>query len=275
MSVPDRSDSPGGVAAWAARIRPHLERTVAGIIAAGRELLEAKAELPHGDFGPLLDELGLSRRMAQRFMAVAAHPVLGNASPATHLPPSVTVLDELTRMPADELADALERGDIGPSTTRREAAELVRGATDEHLVADAIAARKAAEAAERRIYGVSLTEVDDNERLRILRAAVDAAEASGDSIAHYKALDALIDHADLVALEGRIQMGLKKAEAAVTILRSVAADTKWLDELSQTDLQAVIDEATRAGNHATAITAKSLLRLAGLVDDGPTGEATS
>jgi hypothetical protein len=115
---------PQPVAAWAERIRPHLTGAVGSIIAAGRELIEAKAALPHGQFGPLLAQLGLSPQHAQRFMRVADHPVLSNASPGRHLPASVTVLDELTRVPDEDLADALDRGVVGPSTTREEARAL-------------------------------------------------------------------------------------------------------------------------------------------------------
>lgn len=115
---------------WADRIRPHLEQTVSGILAAGRELIQAKASLPHGSFGPLLDTLGLQRQHAYRFMRVASHPVLSDVSPGIHLPSSVTVLDELTRWPDDELADALESGEIGPSTTRAEAKAMRPPADD-------------------------------------------------------------------------------------------------------------------------------------------------
>ena len=112
------------VAHWAARVRPHLARTAESIIAAGRELIDAKAALPHGQFGPLLDELGMSRHMAGRFMRVAANPVLANAAPVHGLPASVSVLDELTRWDDDELAEAIDSGTIGPSTTRDQAREV-------------------------------------------------------------------------------------------------------------------------------------------------------
>lgn len=112
------------VDSWADRIRPHLAGAMESILAAGRELIDAKAALPHGEFGPLLEQLGLSHGHAARFMRVADHPVLAKLSPATGLPASVTVLDELTRIPEDELVDAIDRGDIGPTTTRREAVDL-------------------------------------------------------------------------------------------------------------------------------------------------------
>jgi hypothetical protein len=102
---------------------------VEGIVGAGRELIEAKAALPHGQFGPLLAELGLSRDMAQRFMRVARHPVLGNAEHAQHLPAAIESLVLLTRVPDDELAEAIEAGQVTPATTRAEATALA--ATDD------------------------------------------------------------------------------------------------------------------------------------------------
>ena len=117
-------ESPPLVTTWADRIRPHLVGAVESIIDAGRALIDAKAALPHGEFGPLLTELGLSPQHAQRFMRVAQHPLLTNPSPGRHLPASVTVLDELTRVPDDELEEAIESGAVNPSTTREEAKAL-------------------------------------------------------------------------------------------------------------------------------------------------------
>lgn len=111
---------------WVERIRTHLARTVEGIVGAGRELTAAKEALPHGRFGPLLDELGLSPEMARRFMRVAANPAIANRSPETGLPSSVTVLDVLARLTEDELTEAIDTGEVASTTTRREAEEAVR-----------------------------------------------------------------------------------------------------------------------------------------------------
>lgn len=113
------------VSEWADRVRPHLVGAVEHIVAAGQELLDAKASLPHGSFGPLLDELGLSRPMAGRFMRVAANQVLAKCSPVSSLPAAVSVLDTLTRLDPDELEGAIGRGEITAATTRAEAEELI------------------------------------------------------------------------------------------------------------------------------------------------------
>jgi hypothetical protein len=113
------------LASWASRIRPHLNNAVDSLLSAGQQLLEAKAALPHGAFGPLLEELGLSRQMANRFMRVAANPVFANCSQVGALPPAVSVLDVLTRLDDDELQAAIETGQVSASTTRADAEHLV------------------------------------------------------------------------------------------------------------------------------------------------------
>lgn len=121
---------------WAARIRPHLAQAVEGIVAAGRELIAAKEALPHGQFGPLLASLDLSRQMANRFMRVASNPVLAKCSPVGGLPAAVSVLDTLTQLPDEELEAAIEAGEITPSTTRQQAVSLVKQRAHEAELAE-------------------------------------------------------------------------------------------------------------------------------------------
>lgn len=129
---------------WADRIRPHLVGAVENIIAAGRELNEAKEALPHGTFGPLLDELGLSRQMANRFMRVAANQVLSNRPPVGGLPAAVSVLDELTRLDDETLTAAIEAGEVTSSTTRDDARALVELHEHEQAIERGLTAMRAA-----------------------------------------------------------------------------------------------------------------------------------
>lgn len=110
---------------WAARIRPHLTRAVESIVAAGRELAEAKNALPYGEVGPLLAELSLGWRTADRFMAIAAHPILSNSTQWVQFPPSWRTLYELTKVPDERLVEAIETGAITPSTTRSAVQKLI------------------------------------------------------------------------------------------------------------------------------------------------------
>lgn len=123
------------ITAWSNKIRPHLVGAVENIIAAGRELEAAKEALPHGQFGPLLEKLGLSDQVAQRFMRIAGNAALTNPSRAKGLPAAVTVLDELTRIPEAELEAAIERGDVTATTTRQQARRLVAAETGTDPVA--------------------------------------------------------------------------------------------------------------------------------------------
>jgi hypothetical protein len=95
-------------------------------------------------------------------MRVASHPVIANATRGSGLPASASVLDVLARLGEEELTEAIEAGEVTASTTRQQAASLVKRKAYE----DRIAARAA--------------EVD---------AAVAEARGSGDPVALYRALD--------------------------------------------------------------------------------------
>ncbi len=140
------STSPSVMPYWVDRIRPHLVGAAEGIIAAGRELLAAKETLPHGAFGPLLTELGISPRTAQRLMRAAS--VLADATPVSHPPPaSVAVLDVLARLDDDDLAAAIASGAVTASTTRADAVALVQERRNTHGVEDLQRAEKTIRAA--------------------------------------------------------------------------------------------------------------------------------
>lgn len=122
------SDRPtAAVAAWAALIRPDLERAAEALFSVGDNLIKAKADLGHGRFGALLAELDISPRNAQRMMVVSRNAVLRDATRVSHLPSAWSVLHELARIPDEELAEAIENGSVTPDTTRVEAAALRAG----------------------------------------------------------------------------------------------------------------------------------------------------
>jgi hypothetical protein len=179
------------VEAWANRIRPHLAQAVEGIVAAGRELIDAKDALPHGSFGPLLDELGLSATMARRFMRVAAHPAIANQPRVVGLPAAIGTLDVLARLDEAELTEALEAGDVTPSTTRAEAMALVRGDRIDETYDDVRTLT----------LGATWAMLDDDQREAVLRQAVDQARDSGDPVALYRALDEMAAHWERRAAE--------------------------------------------------------------------------
>lgn len=52
-------------------IRDHLSRSAEAMLAAGRALIVARESLPHGDWMPFVDRVGLEVRVAQRMMQAA------------------------------------------------------------------------------------------------------------------------------------------------------------------------------------------------------------
>jgi N6-adenosine-specific RNA methylase IME4 len=109
---------------WADRIRIHMTRTVEAVIATGTTLVEAKAALNHGDWLPLLAEVGMSARTAQMLMAIANSP-LANACHARILPTGdITTLYHLTRLEPERLEAAIREGAVRPDLSRREAVQL-------------------------------------------------------------------------------------------------------------------------------------------------------
>jgi hypothetical protein len=113
------------VSIWTEKIRPHLAGAVEHIVAAGREFMAAKDALPHGEFGALCESLGVTTRTAQRFMAIARHPVLSDPTRASHLPASWSTLAELARLEEVEATDAVDAGKITPKLDRSDARIIV------------------------------------------------------------------------------------------------------------------------------------------------------
>lgn len=112
---------------WALRIAACWRASFDAILEVGRLLTEAKAALPHGDFGTMIDtELPFSASTAQRLMAIAADPKLSNAAHVQHLPPSWGTLYELTKLPEEQFDARIKDGTIRPDMERRDIATEVK-----------------------------------------------------------------------------------------------------------------------------------------------------
>jgi N6-adenosine-specific RNA methylase IME4 len=109
---------------WADIIRGDLTGAVEGLIAAGRHLLEAKAEHP-GTFVAWLDSrpFGISRSAAYNLMTVTA--ALGDFQTFGNFPPDRSALYELARLRRDQLSAAVEAGRVQPDMNRHDAKALV------------------------------------------------------------------------------------------------------------------------------------------------------
>ena len=104
--------SPASVSttACADRIRAAYGRTVDAVLDVGRELIAAKKSLPHGQFTAMVErDLPFQARAAQMYMRAADHPILSNPKWIALLPPSISKLDRLARLPPQELEAALAR----------------------------------------------------------------------------------------------------------------------------------------------------------------------
>jgi len=111
---------------WGAVVRADLGQAVAGFIAAGQHLAEAKRQILHGEWESWVRrECGISERTAQTLMQIARHPVLAKAQHAALLPPAWYTLYELSKLVPPLLEAAIDAGDVHPELERKQAAALV------------------------------------------------------------------------------------------------------------------------------------------------------
>jgi hypothetical protein len=111
---------------WAAVVRADLGQAVAGFIAAGRHLIEAKQQIPHGGWeGWVRQQVGISPQTAHKLMEVARHPALSNLAHARDLPSSWPTLYELSQLEPPLVEAAIQSGRITPELERKEARALV------------------------------------------------------------------------------------------------------------------------------------------------------
>ncbi|MDW9600189.1 DUF3102 domain-containing protein [Sinorhizobium meliloti] len=106
------------VSRWVVSITDAWQSTVRGIFETGRLLIAAKAELKHGEWLAVVEQLPFSARTAQRLMAIADDPRLANAAHASLLPPSWYTLYEMTKLPDGTFQMLIEDGTINPECER-------------------------------------------------------------------------------------------------------------------------------------------------------------
>ncbi len=106
---------------WANRISTELGKTVEAILDVGRLLVQAKADLDHGEWGRMFEErlLPFTQNTAHRLMLIAKHPVLSNCAHGHNLPPSWRTLYDLARIPEPTLKRAITDGLVTPEMERK------------------------------------------------------------------------------------------------------------------------------------------------------------
>ncbi|WP_140696017.1 hypothetical protein [Mycolicibacterium hodleri] len=112
---------------WAGVIRADLTQAVEGIVSAGRNLIRAKADVAHGEWLPMLADIGISQSHASHLMQIGANPALSDQCNSTSLPMAARALYELSRLDPVVIEEGISNGDITPSTTIRDAREFARG----------------------------------------------------------------------------------------------------------------------------------------------------
>lgn len=114
-------------AKWVGLIRDAWQDSVGSVLKIGQLLIDAKAELEHGQFETMIEtDLPFGPRSARMLMAIAEDKKLANRKHASVLPPSWTTLYELTKVPEDVFEAKLKEGVIRPDMQRDEAMRLHR-----------------------------------------------------------------------------------------------------------------------------------------------------
>lgn len=111
---------------WVARITACWRTSLDAILQVGRLLADAKAALPHGEFGGMIEsDLPFGARTAQMLMKIADDPRITNPKHASLLPPSWATLHELTKLTDDQFERGVVEKTIRPDMERR---EVINGA---------------------------------------------------------------------------------------------------------------------------------------------------
>lgn len=112
---------------WVEVIKDDLGRAVEGIVSAGKHLIAAKADVNHGEWLPMLEEIGIDRQTAFRLMQIGSNTALANVGNYQHFPRAVRALSELSRMDPTDIEDGVESGRITPNMKIEDAKEFARG----------------------------------------------------------------------------------------------------------------------------------------------------
>lgn len=114
---------------WAEIIRSDLGRAVEGIVSAGRNLIAAKEDVQHGEWLPMLEEIGIDQGTARRLMSIGRNPAISNRGNCHDFPTAMRALYELSRMDPDDIEDGIQHGRITPDMTIKDAKNYAAGDT--------------------------------------------------------------------------------------------------------------------------------------------------
>lgn len=107
------------------KITKAWQKSVEGILEVGALLVQAKADLDHGEFEGMVRKCcPFSVRTARQLMQIASNPVLSNRQRVADLPASWGTLAELSRLEPDELKHAIGNHWVKPEMTRDDVVSL-------------------------------------------------------------------------------------------------------------------------------------------------------
>ena len=237
------------------KIRSHLSRSAEEMLAAGRALVVAREHLPHGEWGPFLERIGLEPRVAQRCAQAAIK--FSNASTSTHLIEAAgsrsklfelmvlddediqqlndggTVagleLDDISRMPISELRKTLR--EAREESKAHEQLLATKNAKIDKLQADVAKAKRRVQQAE------------PNEVLEQLRKEVTGFAFAAESAIRgdlHRGFAALAEHAEeaegavdnsvfFAGLIGQLERALVELRAEHGVAADTSATPAWLD----------------------------------------------
>ena len=111
---------------WAEVIKDDLGRAVEGIVSAGKHLIAAKADVNHGEWLPMLKEIGINERVARRLMSIGQNRAISNRTNWSDFPGAMAALYELSRLDPTDIEEGIESGAITPDMKIKEAKAFAR-----------------------------------------------------------------------------------------------------------------------------------------------------
>ena len=111
---------------WADQI--NVSTMVQATIVAGQTLIDARAELPHGEFlrmfhdheNPVTRPLGFGHHTANRLMVIAQHALISNIAHGLHLPVSWRTLYDLSKVPDNLILAGIDNKIVRPDMQRKD-----------------------------------------------------------------------------------------------------------------------------------------------------------
>jgi len=111
------------------------QKAVESIIAVGKLLNEAYAELGIKGFQKLCKKLGMKTRTQQRLRQIADYKPFEDASVLTHLPNSYTTLVAITQLSEEQFDEAIQNKSVNPESTTASVTSYIKQVNNAQTIA--------------------------------------------------------------------------------------------------------------------------------------------